>query len=85
MLKTFFFFNVKDILPTSGITFNVPSFLQRHALEQRHHPEGLGGVHPLAAEGAAARQGAGESTEEAGTSQQAAAAEDPGENRTAEG
>lgn len=54
--------------------------LQRHALEQRHHPEGLGGVHKVAAERAAARPGAGEPSEEAGAGEQETAAEDPGNN-----
>lgn len=52
---------------------------QRHALEQRHHPQGLGGVHQVAAEGAAARSRAGEPPEEAGAGQQEAAAQDPGD------
>lgn len=50
-------------------------------MEQRHHPEGLGGVHKVAAEGAATRPGAGEPSEEAGASEQEASAEDPG-NKT---
>lgn len=51
-------------------------------MEQRHHPEGLSGVHQVAPEGAATRSGAGEPSEEAGTSQQEAAAEDPGKEIT---
>lgn len=47
-------------------------------MEQRHHPQGLGGVHKMAAEGAAARPGAGKPSEEAGASKQEAAPEDPG-------
>lgn len=47
-------------------------------MEQRHHSEGLGGVYQVAAEGAATRSGAGKPSEEAGASQQEAAAEDPG-------
>lgn len=58
------------------------SFLQRHALEQRHNPKGLGGVHKVAAEGAAACSGAGESTEEAGASKQKTASEDPGNKKS---
>lgn len=58
--------------------FYIPPFLQGHALEQRHHPEGLGGVHKVAAEGAAACAGAGEPSEKAGASKQETSAEDPG-------
>lgn len=56
------------------------SSLQRHALEQRHYPKGLCGVHKVAAEGAAACSGTGEPPEEAGASEQETAAEDPGNN-----
>lgn len=49
-------------------------------MEQRHYPEGLCGVHKVAAEGATACSGAGEPSEEAGTSEPEAASEDPGIN-----
>lgn len=49
-----------------------------YALEQGNDPEGVGGLHPQAAEGTAAHQGAGEQAEEAGTRQQAPAAQDTG-------
>lgn len=51
---------------------------KRHALEQGDDPEGVGGLHPQAAEGAAAHQGAGEQAEEAGACQQAPAAQNTG-------
>lgn len=50
-------------------------------MEQRHNPEGLGGVHKVAAEGATACPGAGEPSEEVGASEQETPAEDPG-NKT---
>lgn len=43
--------------------------LKGHALEQRHHPEGVRGLHQEAAAGAAEGQGAGEPAEEAGARQ----------------
>lgn len=49
-----------------------------HALEQGDDSEGVGGLHPQAAEGTAAYQGAGEQAEEAGTCQQAPAAQNTG-------
>lgn len=52
--------------------------LKGHALEQRHHPEGLRGLHQEAAAGAAAGQGAGEPAEEAGARQPTPDAEDTG-------
>ena len=52
--------------------------LKGHALEQRHHPEGLCGLHQEAAAGAAEGQGAGEPAEEAGARQPTPDAEDTG-------
>lgn len=78
----------EDFLPTSVDSAREkvisPQHLfspQRHALEQRHHPQGLGGVHQVAAEGAATCSRAGEPPEEAGAGQQEAAAQDPGDDR----
>lgn len=47
-------------------------------MEQRHHLEGLGGVHKVASEGTAACSGAGGPSEEAGAGKQETAAQDPG-------
>lgn len=52
--------------------------LKGHALEQRHHPEGLRRLHQEAAAGAAEGQGAGEPAEEAGARQPTPDAEDTG-------
>lgn len=52
--------------------------LKGHALEQRHHPEGLCGLHQEAAAGAAEGQGAREPAEEAGARQPTPDAEDTG-------
>ena len=58
--------------------------VQRHAVEQGHHPEGVRGLHPQAAAGAAAGQGAGEPAEEAGAHQPPSHVEDTGETFTPE-
>lgn len=52
--------------------------LKGHALEQRHHPEGLRGLHQEASAGAAEGQGAREPAEEAGARQPTPDAEDTG-------
>lgn len=52
---------------------------QGDAVEQRHHPEGVGGLHPQAAERAAAGAGDGGEAAEAGDHQQLAADAHPGE------
>lgn len=51
---------------------------QGHALEQRHHPEGIRRLHQEAAAGAAEGQGAGEPAEEAGARQSTSHVEDTG-------
>lgn len=53
--------------------------VQGDQVEQGNHPEGLGGLHPQAAEGAAACPGDGGETEEAGERQPLAAAAHSGE------
>lgn len=52
--------------------------LKGHALEQRHYPEGLRGLHQEAAAGAAEGQGTGEPAEEAGARQPTSDAADTG-------
>lgn len=51
---------------------------QGHALEQRHHPEGISGLHQEATAGTAEGQGAGESPEEARARQSTSDVEDTG-------
>lgn len=51
---------------------------QGHALEQRHHPEGVRRLHQEAAAGAAEGEGAGEPPEEAGARQSTSDVEDTG-------
>ena len=48
-------------------------------MEQRHHPEGVGGLHPETSEGAAQSPRDGGETEEAGEHQPLSAAAHPGE------
>lgn len=55
--------------------------VQGHAVEQGHDPQGVRGLHPQAAAGAAEGQGAGEPAEEAGAHQPPSDAEDTGERR----
>lgn len=62
---------------TAGVT-GAWCFFQGHALEQRHHPEGVCRLHPEAAARAAAGQGAGEPPEEAGARQSTSHVEDTG-------
>lgn len=52
---------------------------QGDALEQRHHPEGLGGLHQEAAEGAAEGQGGGYASEKAGAHEPQPPATHPGQ------
>lgn len=55
-----------------------PLKFQRHALEQRHYPEGISGLHQEAAAGTTEGQGTGESSEEAWTCQPASDVENTG-------
>ena len=68
----------------SDVAVSVVACVQRHAVEQGHHPQGVCGLHPQAAAGAAAGQGAGEPAEEAGAHQPASHVEDTGETFTPE-
>lgn len=58
--------------------FFSPCGVQGHALEQRHHPEGVGGLHQEASAGAAEGQGAGQPPEEARACQPTSDVEDTG-------
>lgn len=58
---------------------------QRHALEQRNHPEGISGLHQEAAAGTAEGQGAGEPSEEARARQPTSDVEDTGKDFEEEG